>query len=189
MTTRTKQTEKEVIYFITVTCHNWIPLFEVTNSYDAVYNWFDIMKKSGNDVLGYVIMPNHFHALIYVNEQSSSINKLVANGKRFMAYELVKRLKHFNKTELLNQLQKSVADDEKKRGKLHNVFEPSFDCKPCYTKKFFEQKLDYIHRNPCSGKWNLANEFTGYKHSSATFYELDLPGEFTVGDFRLLEWL
>ena len=64
-----------------------------------------------------------------------------------------------------------------------------FDCKPCYTKKFVEQKMDYIHRNPCSGKWNLADEFTDYKHSSRAFYELDLPGTFPVMDYRLIEWL
>jgi len=189
MTTRIAQTEKETIFFVTVTCHNWIPLFEITNSYDTVYNWFSILKQSGNQVMSYVIMPNHFHALIYVNEQSNSINKIVGNGKRFMAYEIIRRLKQQNKTELLNKLQKSVAEDEKKRGKLHNVFEPSFDCKPCYTKKFVEQKLDYIHRNPCSGKWNLANEYTEYKHTSAQFYESDITNGFPIDDFRLLEWL
>ena len=36
-------------------------------------------------------MPNHFHALVYLNELSPPINKLVANGKRFMAYEVVKQ--------------------------------------------------------------------------------------------------
>ncbi|MEP7171630.1 MAG: hypothetical protein ABI855_19820, partial [Bacteroidota bacterium] len=110
MATHRQQDEKETIFYITVTCHNWIPLFEITNFYDAVYNWFNVLKKSGSDVMGYVIMPNHFHALIYVNEESSSINKLVANGKRFMAYEMVKRLKQLDKTELLSRLQKSVAE-------------------------------------------------------------------------------
>ena len=134
-------------------------------------------------------MPNHFHALVYVNKESAEINKLVANGKRFMAYEMVKRLKALNKTDLLKKLQKAVTLDAKSKGKIHEVFEPSFDCKPCYDKKFLEQKLDYIHRNPCSGKWNLVNEFTEYKHSSAAFYELDLPIECPVLDFRLLDWL
>ena len=29
------------IYFITFTCYKWMPLIELTNSYDLVYNWFD----------------------------------------------------------------------------------------------------------------------------------------------------
>ena len=183
------QTEKETIFFITVTCYNWLPLFEITNFYDAIYNWFNLLKQSGNDVAGYVIMPNHFHALIYVNKESVEINKLVANGKRFMAYEIVKRLKAQNKTDLLKKLQRAVSADAQGKGKIHEVFEPSFDCKPCYDKKNLEQKLDYIHRNPCSGKWNLAVEFTQYKHSSAAFYEMDFPTGYPIMDFRLLDWL
>jgi putative transposase len=28
--------------------------------------------------------------------------------------------------------------------------------KECWTKKFFRQKLNYIHFNPCQPHWNLA---------------------------------
>ena len=188
MTTRRKYDDKEVVFYCTVTCYDWIRLFEITNFYDAVYKWFDILKATNNQVNGYVIMPNHLHALIRVDKDSTEINKLVANGKRFMTYEIVKRLEHQNKNELLKQLEKAVSFVEQQKGKLHEIFEPSFDCKPCYTKKFLEQKLDYIHHNPCSGKWNLANEFTAYKHSSARFYELDEVCEYKVDDYRLFEW-
>jgi hypothetical protein len=32
------------LYFITFTCQDWLSLFEITNSYDAVYKWFDHLK-------------------------------------------------------------------------------------------------------------------------------------------------
>ncbi|HMT76034.1 MAG TPA: hypothetical protein PKA77_18310 [Chitinophagaceae bacterium] len=32
------------------------------------------------------------------------------------------------------------------------------------------QKLNYIHDNPCKGKWNLAAATVDYEHSSAKFY-------------------
>ena len=38
-----------------------------------------------------------------------------------------------------------------------------------------QQKLDYIHLNPVSKKWKLTNDFREYEHSSAKFYELNLP--------------
>ncbi len=188
MTTRLKHDEKEVIFYCTITCHNWMPLFEMTDFYDAVNKWFDAMRKLNNQVSGYVIMPNHLHVLIRVDKESPTINKLVANGKRFMAYDIIKRLEQLGKHELLSQLEQSVGKTDKNKGQLHNVFEASFDCKPCYTKKFLEQKLDYIHRNPCAGKWNLVREFTDYQHSSASFYEHDLDGAYAVDDYRLLEW-
>jgi REP element-mobilizing transposase RayT len=52
-------------HFITFTCYKWKPLFELTDSYDAVYKWFDYLYSNGASVIGYVIMPNHIHALIH----------------------------------------------------------------------------------------------------------------------------
>jgi putative transposase len=40
-----------------------------------------------------------------------------------------------------------------------------------YTPKVIHQKLDYIHNNPCQGKWMLAESPIHYKYSSAIFYE------------------
>ena len=37
-------------------------------------------------------MPNHLHALIDFGNSRKNINTIVSNGKRFMAYEIVKRL-------------------------------------------------------------------------------------------------
>ena len=51
------------------------------------------------------------------------------------------------------------------------MFEDSFDAKECYTRKFITQKLDYMHKNPVSKKWQLVKDFTEYPHSSASFYE------------------
>ena len=68
----------------------------------------------------------------------------------------------------------------RRRGKLHEVFEDSFDNKECFTKKFILQKLDYIHWNPCTGKWNLAACPEDYAHSSARFYYKGLQGIFAV---------
>lgn len=33
------------------------------------------------------------------------------------------------------------------------------------------QKLDYIHKNPVSKRWQLVEDYTEYKFSSAGFYE------------------
>ena len=53
-------------YFITFTCAEWIPLFELTGSYDLVYNWFSVLKTKMNAaVVAYVIMPNHLHAILH----------------------------------------------------------------------------------------------------------------------------
>ena len=34
----------------------------------------------------------------------------------------------------------------------------------------YREKLNYIHNNPCTPRWRLAEKPEGYKHSSASNY-------------------
>ena len=170
-------TEPDGVYFITITCHQWLPLIDQTNGYDLVYKWFDHLKGKGHYINGYVIMPNHLHVLIAFRNTGQSINTIVGNGKRFMAYEIIKRLEKQGETKLMHQLNLSVEAKDRERNKKHEVWEDSFDWKECRTHKFMKQKIDYMHDNPCRGKWNLVTDVTEYVHSSARFY---LCGEQSV---------
>ena len=180
MSVKQQITETDGIYFITMTCCNWFHLFEISNSYGAVYDWFKYLKDNSHYITGYVIMPNHLHLLIGFSNSEKNINRIIGNGKRFMAYDIVDRLKKQNNEIILDQLSKAVNNSDRKRGKLNKVFEPSFYIKECFTKKFILQKLNYIHNNPCSGKWNLADSPENYVHSSAGFYYRGVQGIFAV---------
>ena len=158
------------IYFITFTNYKWIPLFQLTNSYDLVYNWFDVLKRKGHSVIAYVIMPNHVHALIGYVTVPQSINTIVGNGKRFIAYDIVERLERSNNKELLKKLEDGVVPSDRQKGKLHEVYQSTFDIKLCRTYDFLVQKLNYIHANPVSKKWMLVKDEIDYEHSSALFY-------------------
>jgi REP element-mobilizing transposase RayT len=147
--------------------------------YDHIYNWFDYLLTKKIIITGYV-MPNHLHILIYAGNISTDINKIIGNGKRFMAYEIINRLEKSKRLNLLTILQSSILPSEKLKGKLHNVFEPSFDIKEITTEKFLVQKLNYIHQNPVRGKWKLVDDYRKYKHSSAGYYELGNEGEYNV---------
>ena len=82
----------EGLYFITFTCFKWLPLIEITNSYEIVYRWFDYLKTQNHNVVGYVIMPNHIHVMISFSKTEKSINKVIGDGKRFIAYDVIKKL-------------------------------------------------------------------------------------------------
>ncbi len=60
-------------FFITFTCYDWLPLIDKTNGYDIVYKWFDHLKSKGHNINGYVIMPNHVHALIALLQQGKAL--------------------------------------------------------------------------------------------------------------------
>ena len=188
MSVRREITEYDGIYFITVTCSQWLHLFDIAQGYEEAYKWFDHLKSKGHFIVGYVIMPNHLHALIgFRNTKGESINSMIGEGKRFMAYGIVNRLKKKNELDVLMQLSTQVNTTDRKRGKLHKVFEPSFDWKECKSNKFIDQKLSYIHSNPCRGKWDLVKEEFEYKHSSAKFYAMGEQGTYAVTDYSELE--
>jgi len=157
MSVKQEITQTDGIYFITMTSYNWLHLFEISSSYSAVYDWFKYLKHKRHPITGYVIMPNHLHELIGFSNSGKNINRIIGDGKRFMSYDIVNKLKKQKNEIVLDQLSKAVNRSDKKRGKLHEVFEPSFDIKECFSKKFIIQKLNYIHNNPCCGKWNLAD--------------------------------
>ena len=100
MAIKLKHSDIYSTYFITFTCIEWLSLFDITrlslfditNSYDLAYNWFSVLKKENDaNVVAYVIMPNHLHAIVHFPEQSFNLNTIIANGKRFMAYEIINR--------------------------------------------------------------------------------------------------
>ena len=180
MAIKLKHSNSFSTYFITFTCVDWIPLFDITKSYDLVYNWFTVLKKKYNaDVAAYVIMPNHLHVILHFQQEGFNLNSIISNGKRFMAYEIINRLQSAGNTTMLKKLGSLVTEREKKKGQLHKVFKDSFDAKPVITQQFLLQKINYIHNNPVSGKWMLAKDFVEYEHSSASFYEIQLVRHFS----------
>jgi REP element-mobilizing transposase RayT len=172
------------VFSITFTCAGWLPLIEIVSGYDLVYNWFDVLKAQGHKIIGYVIMPNHVHAMIAFVQNDTSINTIIGNGKRFMAYAILERLDKMGAVDTLVQLSKRVEPGRLPKNKKHDVWELSFDWKLCTTEIFIKQKLDYYHKNPCSGKWLLAASPVDYVQSSAYFYYTGIQGIYPVMNYR-----
>ena len=154
--------------------------------YDMVYKWFDVLKKNGWQVIGFTTMPNHAHVILYFPKPGYDLNKIIGNAKRFMAYEIIKRLEKMKRNDLLEYLFDAVTKKEKTKAQRHRVFEESFDAKGISSEKFLVQKLNYLHYNPVKGKWNLVKDYTEYEHSSASFYERGIIKRFEPFDFRVM---
>ena len=76
----------------------------------------------------------------------------MANGKRFIAYEIVKRLKEKDANRILLQLREGLTPKQLEKGQQHQVFEESFDAKPIYHRQFLIQKVNYTFK---SGKTEM----------------------------------
>ena len=124
-------------------------------------------EKYGNEIYGYVIMPNHIHCLIRITDKAPKLPVLIANAKRFLAYGIVDLLKEDNNINLLNFFAKNARV---KDGARHKIFEDRYDSLPILSEEFFFEKLNYIHKNPCQKKWYLADDPEKYLYSSASNY-------------------
>ena len=91
-------------------------------------------------------MPNHIHFLVYVKEQSKGLNHVIGEAKRFLAYEIVSRLKLKKEIEILEKLVAGVQKQELKKGKRHQVFRLSFDAKAVEGEEAIHGVLDYLPR-------------------------------------------
>jgi len=189
MTVRTIKEDKNGIFFITFTCINWIPLFKITDTYCEVVKWLNSLSNAGQQVIGYVIMPNLVHAIIRLQNSKHDLQRWVSNGKRFIAYAIVRKLKEQNRNDILQIIENEVSASDKQKGKVHQVFEPSFDGKAIYTIRFMLQKLSYIHSNPMRGKWQLADINGFYRYSSAYFYETGIMGEVPLTHYKDIKTL
>lgn len=81
MATHKLHLEKDKFYFVTITCYKWIHLLEISNIYDYIPYWFSKLNEKHYQVCGYVIMPNHIHLLLYVDQKCLSLNKTIGEGK------------------------------------------------------------------------------------------------------------
>ena len=47
-----------------------------------IYGWFKILQKQGIKTVGYVLMPNHLHCMLYLPKEAPELYKIISNAKR-----------------------------------------------------------------------------------------------------------
>jgi REP element-mobilizing transposase RayT len=107
-------------------------------------------------------MPNHLH-LVWkiINGYDYS-----AIQRDFLKYtgQMIKLDLQNNHPEVLKHFYVGAKDRE------YQIWERNPLSIEIISKEVAEQKINYIHKNPLSPKWNLAEEPAKYKYSSAAFY-------------------
>jgi len=150
----------------------------MANSYEAFYRWFEYLKTIHTDVLAYCIMPNHFHCILAADDSAGrSLSIILGNGKRFIAYDIIRRLKDSGYFKMLNYLSGSLNFTELAKNQRHKVFIPSFHSSHIDTCDSLHRVIEYIHLNPVSKKWKLVDDWRRYPFSSASYYELGSVNE------------
>ena len=159
---RKSHIEMNRTYFFTASIHQWIPLLDSTENKELIVNYLkELSGKKLIKVYGFVIMPTHVH---FIWQQLQKNGKETPQGSflKYTAHEFLKKLKQSGKSDLY---------EVNAANKKHEIWQSDSLSIEIITKNFARQKIEYIHFNPVSGKWNLADNYLDYYFSSARFYE------------------
>jgi Transposase and inactivated derivatives len=108
------------------------------------------------NIVAFCIMPNHFHLLVYVPEESQGLNKLPNQSQQVLARKLGTILSSYSQA--INKQEGSVGSlfQQKTKAKLLENNQQAIIC------------FHYIHQNPL--KANLVNSFSDWPYSSFQEY-------------------
>jgi REP element-mobilizing transposase RayT len=151
------------VYFWTATINKWIQLLTPTHRKQIIMDSLKFLSQSGFiTVYAFVIMPNHVH-LIWRQNKKNGGEMPYASFLKFTSRLFLNELKA--DPEFLSRFEVKAAN------KQYNFWQRDSLAFELFTKRVAFQKLNYIHNNPISGKWNLCEYPEQYVYSSASFYE------------------
>jgi REP element-mobilizing transposase RayT len=124
-------------------------------------------------LIGYVVMPDHFHLL--ANPVSMDISSLGGRLKGRAASRILKWLRAKNETEALMRL---ALRTPLKSGQTHAVWLQDFSAVDIWSHRFIRQKLNYIHMNPVRA--GLCDHPAKWRWSSYHAYLPHEPGSVPI---------
>jgi REP-associated tyrosine transposase len=160
MRSRYRINNENAAHFITSTIVEWLPVFTTAACCDILVQSFEYTRaQKGLKIHAWVIMDNHFHAIVSGPDLSRAITDL----KKFTAHALLERLKAEGRQWLLNQLAYFCAAH--KQASAHQVWQEGVHPQSILSDEIMLQKLEYLHNNPVKRGLVAAPEH--WRYSSA----------------------
>jgi putative transposase len=172
------QFSDEKCFFVTTTCYKWFHLLEMNSCKLTLSESINFLNtKYVAATLGYVIMPNHIHLVLYFKKENQ-LSNWMRDFKKFTSVMVRQQIERAGNIDLLEKLR--VPE----KSQVFKVWQDRFDDVYLFTKKLLKAKLEYIHGNPMQEHWNLVNRPEDWPYSSAMFYELGKQPVVVVTDYR-----
>lgn len=163
-------------FFITSTFQEWKHLLKDNSYYDLIcesLTYYSI--KYNMDILGYVIMPNHIHLIVFFKTKNQ-LSNMMRDFKEYTSGELRRKLEREGYTGVVESLRIN------RRKQKFKVWMDRFDDVYLESTGIVETKLDYIHDNPVVKSYcDFPEE---YQYSSASFYESEIMGKVKITHYK-----
>jgi len=170
----------DYLYFVTTNVVGHIHLFKREDFIRIVLDSFHYLRTVKKiQIFVFVIMPNHIHFIARFREEYT-LSDAMRDFKRHTARQIIRQLQAENDQKISDVLRKASND----KNQEFKVWEDGYDARDIFSVEFLEQKMNYIHYNPCQSQWKLVDIPEEYLWSSAQFYLVDTPATILVDDVR-----
>ncbi|MEZ4511837.1 MAG: transposase [Chloroflexota bacterium] len=156
------------IYFVTIVVQNRIKLFTTASYVIPLLDSFNFYRyKHPFKLLGYVIMPDHIHWLMWPAE-TVKLGDVMRDFKKFTAVRLIRQAEIEQNEGYVQAFQRA---GQKSGHSFNKVWQDDYWDKLVYSERFLREKLHYMHRNPVRAR--LVVEPQEYPYSSYRNYVSD----------------
>jgi REP element-mobilizing transposase RayT len=168
MSTGYKITDQEAVYFCTPTVVQWADIFTRQVYRDIVVDCFNhCVAHKGLRVHAYVFMSNHIHCI--VSAAQGNLSGILRDLKSFSSKAIFREIQSGpeSRREWLTMICEYAAGGHA-RNKDFQIWTHENHPEEIWSRKFIEQKMDYLHNNPV--KSGLVAEPHHWLYSSAADY-------------------
>lgn len=164
-------------HFVTCTITHWIGVFCRDDYFRVLVDSLNYCcMHKGLMVHGYVLMPSHFH--MAASQADGDISGVMRDIKRYTSMEIARKLQVDGRASWFA----AMRNAGKASGSVQ-VWTEAFHPEEVRTRKFFEQKLTYMHENPLRAGYVV--DPSEWRYSSAGFYYREAESPVSVTP---LEW-
>jgi putative transposase len=160
MRSRYRVQEADRAHFITSTVINWIPIFTTPACCEILVQSLEYCRAHKElHVHAWVIMENHFHAIV----AAPRLSAVIADWKKFTAQALIQQIEREKRTWLLDLLRREKA--RYKAASRYQLWQEGVHPQAIHDDAMMLQKIEYIHQNPVRRGWVASPEH--WRYSSA----------------------
>ena len=136
--------EPDTFHYITSVTFNRVPVFRSDRACEIFVGQLgEVREKFPYKLIGYVVMPDHFHLIVNLKDDDES--KFLLRLRGLSARKIIAWLKVGKYSSSLEKLKLRFPQ---KRQHKYAVWQKKPMVVELYSHKFLRQKLNYIHLNP-----------------------------------------
>jgi putative transposase len=153
------------VYYITTVTYARLRVFTRPSFIIPLIDSLNLYRyKQQFKLVGYVIMPDHIHVMIWPYGEAMPA-EIMRDFKKFTAVRIIRQAEVEGNVDWLAAFQWAGEEAERSQNK---VWQDSYWDKTIYSDQLLRQKLNYIHRNPVRS--GLAERPELYAYSSYRNY-------------------